>query len=122
MIKEFRDFINRGSELDLAVAVIIGAAFGAIIASLVADIITPLIGVILGGINLAGQTITIGQASIGWGNFVQAIINFVIVAFVMFLIVRTANRMKKEAPATPVAPTPDQKLLTEIRDLLKAGR
>ena len=122
MIKEFRDFVNRGNVLDLAVAVIIGVAFGAIVASLVGDIITPLIGLALGGINFAGQTITIGEAKIGWGNFVQAVINFLIVAFVMFLIVRAANKMQKEAPETPVAPSAEEKLLVEIRDALRAMR
>jgi len=122
MIKEFREFIIKGNVLDLAVAVIIGGAFGAIISSLVADIITPIIGLIMGGVDFAGLAFTVGEASIGYGNFIQAIINFLIIAFVLFLIVRAANAAKKEeeaAPAAPPEPTNEEKLLAEIRDLLK---
>ena len=122
MLKEFRDFISKGNVLDLAIAVIIGVAFGAIITSLVNDIIMPIIGVILGGVNFAGLAVTIGKAAIGYGNFIQAIVNFLIVAFVIFLIVRTLNNMQKkpaEKPAAPLAPPEDVQLLTEIRDLLK---
>src|SRR5262245_21685483 len=122
MLKEFRDFINRGNVMDLAVAVIIGAAFGAIVTSLVNDIIMPIIGVIIGGIDFSGLALTIGSATIGYGNFLQAIVNFLIIAFVVFLLVRTINQLrKKEAdkPADPPAPTTEEKLLTEIRDLLK---
>jgi large conductance mechanosensitive channel len=120
MLKEFRDFINRGNVMDLAIAVIIGGAFGAIVTSLVADIITPIIGVILGGINFAGQTINVGEAAIGYGNFIQAIINFLIVAWVIFLLVKAVNSMKKpQAAPPPPGPTAEEKLLTEIRDLLK---
>ena len=124
MIKEFREFIAKGNVLDLAVAVIIGGAFGAIVTSLVNDIIMPLIGVILGGTDFTTLAITVGDASITYGNFIQAIINFLIIAFVIFLIVRTANNMKKEEEAKP-APPPGpsaEDLLKEIRDLLKAGR
>ncbi len=120
MIKEFREFIAKGNVLDLAVAVIIGGAFGAIVTSLVNDIIMPLIGVILGGTDFTTLAITVGDASITYGNFIQAIINFLIIAFVIFLIVRTANNMKKEeAPAPPAGPTTEE-LLVQIRDLLKA--
>ena len=122
MWQEFKAFIQRGNVLDLAVAVIIGGAFGAIINSLVADIITPLIGVISGGVDFAGLAITVGEASIGYGNFIQAIINFLIIAFVLFLIVRAANAAQKEeeaAPAAPPEPSNEEKLLAEIRDLLK---
>jgi large conductance mechanosensitive channel len=123
MLKEFGDFINRGNVLDLAVAVIIGGAFTAIVNSLVNDIITPILGLFLGGINFAGLAITVGQAVIGYGNFIQAIINFLIIAFVIFLMVRQINRFKpakEPAPAPPPEPSAEEKLLAEIRDLLKA--
>lgn len=122
MLKEFRAFIAKGNVLDLAVAVIIGGAFGAIVTSLVNDIIMPLIGVILGGVDFTGLAIQVQDATITYGNFIQAIINFLIIAFVIFMIVRTANNMKKEeeaAPAPPPGPTTEE-LLMQIRDLLKA--
>ena len=123
MIREFREFIMRGNVIDLAVAVIIGGAFTAIINSLVADIIMPIIGVILGGVDFTSLAITVGEAVITYGNFIQAIINFLLIALVLFLIIRAMNRMsrkKVEAPAVPPAPTVEEKLLTEIRDLLRA--
>lgn len=122
MLKEFRDFINRGNVIDLAVAVILGAAFTAIINSLVNDIIMPLIGVLLGGIDFSSLSVTIGSAVIAYGMFIQAIVNFLIIAWVVFLIVRALNKMQKPkpaAPAEPVLPSEEIKLLTEIRDLLK---
>jgi large conductance mechanosensitive channel len=119
MLKEFRDFINRGSVIDLAVAVIIGGAFTAIVNSLVNDIIMPLIGVILGGVDFTAIVITVGNANIGLGNFFQAIINFLIIAWVVFLMVRAINRISKKKEAAPAAPPADVVLLTEIRDLLK---
>ncbi len=121
MWKEFRDFINRGNVIDLAVAVILGGAFTAIVNSLVADIIMPIIGVLLGGVDFTSLAITVGDANITYGNFIQAIINFLLIAFVIFLIVRSLNRMKKPAPpAAPPGPTKEEVLLTEIRDLLRA--
>lgn len=102
MLKEFKEFAMRGNVLDLAVAVIIGGAFGKIIASLVNDVLMPLIGLVLGGVNFSDLAITIGEASIKYGAFIQSIIDFVIVAFVIFMIVRTMNRMKKPAPAPAV--------------------
>ncbi len=122
MIQEFKAFIAKGNVLDLAVAVIIGGAFGAIVTSLVNDIIMPLIGVILGGTDFTTLAITVKDASITYGNFIQAIINFLIIAFVIFMIVRTANNAKKkeeEKPAAPKGPSTED-LLIEIRDLLKA--
>ena len=98
MLKEFKDFALRGNVMDLAVAVIIGGAFGKIIASLVNDVLFPVIGLILGGINLAEKAFTVGSAVVKWGAFVQTIIDFTIIAFVIFLIVRTMNRMKKIEP------------------------
>ena len=122
MLREFGDFIKRGNVLDLAVAVIIGGAFGAIVTSLVNDIIMPIIGVILGGVDFSGLAVNVGEASIMYGNFIQAIINFLIIAWVIFMIVRAAKRFEKEAPAPPAVPPADVVLLTEIRDLLKNSR
>ena len=98
MLKEFRDFAMRGNVIDLAVGVIIGGAFGKIVASLVNDILFPLIGLLLGGVNLAEKAVTVGSAVVKWGSFVQSIIDFTIIAFVIFLIIRTMNRMQKPAP------------------------
>lgn len=129
MLKEFREFISRGNVIDLAVAVIIGAAFTAIVTSLVNDIVTPILGIFLGGVNFSSLSITIGQAAINYGNFIQAIINFLIVAWVIFMIVRSLNQLqrrfsqpKEEAPPPPPEPSAEVKLLTEIRDLLRSSR
>ena len=127
MLKEFREFISRGNVMDLAVAVVIGAAFAGVVTSLVNDIITPIIGVFLGGIDFSGLAITVGEAAITYGNFIQAIINFLIIALVIFMIVRTINQIKrrfereKEDPAAPAEPSAQEKLLMEIRDLLRAN-
>ena len=125
MLKEFGNFIKRGNVLDLAVAVIIGGAFGAIVTSLVNDIIMPLIGIILGGVDFTALSVQVGEATLTYGNFIQAIINFLAIAFVIFLLIRTIKNMEKQeppAPAAPPAPSAEEKLLTEIRDLLKNGR
>lgn len=122
MLKEFRDFLNKGNVIDLAVAVIIGVAFGAIVNSLVNDIIMPLIGILLGGLDFSLLTITVGDAVVGYGLFLQAIVNFLVISFVVFLVVRSYNRLQKkeeEAPAAPPTPSAEEVLLTEIRDLLK---
>src|SRR6185436_10263519 len=103
MLKEFRDFAMRGNVLDLAVAVIIGGAFGKIITSLVNDVLMPLIGVALGGLNFSDLAFTVRGAVVMWGAFVQSIVDFIIVAFVIFMLVRTMNRMKKPEPVA--APT-----------------
>jgi large conductance mechanosensitive channel len=103
MLKEFKEFAMRGNVMDLAIAVIIGGAFGKIIASLVNDILMPLIGLLLGGLSFSGLAVTVGEASINYGLFIQAIVDFVIVAFVIFLMVRMMNRMKKPEPVA--APT-----------------
>lgn len=92
MLKEFREFIAKGNVLELAVAVIIGVAFGAIVTSLVDDIIMPVVGVIIGGVNFSNLTINIGEAAIRYGNFIQAAINFLIVALVLFLVIKAYNR------------------------------
>jgi large conductance mechanosensitive channel len=129
MLKEFREFISRGNVIDLAVAVVIGTAFTAIVTSLVNDIITPILGIFMGGVDFTKLAVTVGAAAITYGNFIQAIINFVIVAFVIFLMVRTINQIKhrfekEKVEQTPAAPEPtaEERLLMEIRDLLKANR
>jgi len=123
MLKEFREFILRGNVIDLAVAVVLGAAFTAIVNSLVNDIIMPIIGVILGGVDFSALSVTVGSAVIAYGLFIQAIVNFVIIGFVLFLVVRSINQLKrrteKEQAAAPPEPSSEEKLLTEIRDLLK---
>ena len=136
MLKEYRDFINRGNVVDLAVAVIIGLAFGAVVNSLVNDIVMPPIGLLLGGvdfsnifISLTGQSYPTlaaakeaGAATLNIGVFLNAVINFLIVSFVIFLLVRQINKMKRveeAAPAPPPEPSAEEKLLAEIRDLLK---
>lgn len=106
MLKEFKEFVMRGNVLDLAVAVIIGGAFGKIISSLVNDILMPLIGLVLGGVNFSELAFTVGEAVVKWGAFVQAIVDFIIIAFVIFTIIKGANAAKKkEAPAPPAEPT-----------------
>lgn len=105
MLKEFKEFAMRGNVLDLAVAVIIGGAFGKIVSSLVNDVLMPIIGLIMGGVNFSELAITIGEASIKYGAFIQAIIDFIIVAFVIFMIVRAMNRMTRQEPAPAPAPT-----------------
>lgn len=103
MLKDFKAFIMRGSVLDLAVAVIIGGAFGKIVASLVSDILMPLIGLIIGGIDFSGLAFTVGSAKVTYGNFINNVIDFLIIAFAIFLVVRGANSLKKPAPVA--APT-----------------
>ncbi|NOY98698.1 MAG: large conductance mechanosensitive channel protein MscL [Chloroflexi bacterium] len=105
MLKEFREFVMRGNVLDLAVAVIIGGAFGKIIGSLVNDILMPLIGLAMGGIDFSGLSITIGEAVIAYGAFIQTVVDFLIIAFVIFLIVKSAKSLKREAPAAPAEAT-----------------
>jgi len=129
MWSEFKTFAMRGNVIDLAVGVIIGGAFGKIVSSFVNDVVMPPIGLLTGGVDFADQSLVL-QAAVGdapavaikYGSFINAIVDFVIVAFVIFLAVRGMNRMmRKEAekPAPPPGPTPDQALLAEIRDLLK---
>ncbi len=124
MLKEFRDFLSRGNVIDLAVAVIIGGAFGAIIKSLVDDIIMPLIGVLLGGVDFASLSFQVGDAVVLYGSFIQAIVNFIVIALVIFLMVRSYNNLqeaqKTEEEAAPPEPSEEVVLLAEIRDLLQA--
>ncbi len=123
MIKEFKAFAMRGNVVDLAVAVIIGGAFGKIVASLVADVVMPIVGLLLGGVNFTGLSITVGDAVIKYGAFIQAIVDFLIIAWVIFLALKALSKVKKaEPPAAPAPPPPQEVLLTEIRDLLKKGR
>lgn len=106
MFKEFREFVMRGNVLDLAVAVIIGVAFGQIITSLVDDILMPLIGLLMGGVDFSGLAFTVGNAVVTWGNFIQAIVDFLIVAIIIFMIVKAANSLeRKEKDVPPEAPT-----------------
>ncbi|QPC82338.1 large conductance mechanosensitive channel protein MscL [Phototrophicus methaneseepsis] len=125
MLKEFREFLMRGNVLDLAVGIIIGAAFTTIVNSVVEDIISPLIGVLTGGIDFSEVVIPLtGEASINLGNFINAVINFLIVGFVLFMIVRVANRLTRQQEeekaaeeAAPAEPTTDEKLLVAIEKL-----
>ena len=125
MIKEFRDFIAKGNVMDLAVGIIIGAAFTAIVTSLVDDLIQPLIGLIVGGLDFSGLSFGLGEAQFMYGNFITAVINFLIIAWVVFLLVKMVNRMKeaavgKEEEAAEEDPGPSEKdILIEIRDALK---
>ena len=123
--KEFKEFIAKGDVMSMAIGIIIGSAFTAIVTSVVNDIITPMMGLIMGGIDFKSIMIEVGDAQILVGNFLQAVINFLITAFVLFLVVKGLNQLKRKpkeeepaAPAEPVIPE-DVKLLTEIRDLLK---
>lgn len=122
LIGEFKTFITRGNVLDLAVGIIVGGAFTAIVTSLVNDILMPFIGVILGGVNFASLSITFKGASIGYGAFIQAVINFLLIALTVFVLIKTINSMtkKKEEKKEPAKPEENIVLLTEIRDLLKA--
>ena len=127
MVDEFKQFIARGNVVDLAVGVVIGTAFGKIVTSLVEDVIMPPIGWILGRIDFAGLKVMLGATqkgpvSINYGNFLQAMVNFFIIAAVIFLVVKAVNRfLRREAakPSVPPAPTREEVLLAEIRDLLK---
>lgn len=119
-IGDFQDFISRGSVVDLAVGVAVGGAFTAIVNSLVDDIVMPIVGAILGGVDFASLSIQVGDATIAYGSFIQAIITFLIIALVMFWLIRVVNRFWRRREAEPAAPPPDVVLLTEIRDLLKS--
>jgi large conductance mechanosensitive channel len=129
MMKEFREFALRGNVMDIAVGIIIGAAFGKIISSFVANVLMPPIGILLGHVNFSDLNIILKQATpespavvLGYGMFIQALVDFVIVAFAIFIIIKGMNSMKKkqaEAPEAPAEPPVQEKLLAEIRDLLK---
>jgi large conductance mechanosensitive channel len=122
LLKEFKTFALKGNVLDLAIGVIIGAAFGKIVSSLVSDIIMPVIGLLLGGVNLSGLDATIGDATLTYGVFLQTVVDFLIVSFSIFMFIRTLNRFKRKEETKaeePPAPSKEELLLTEIRDLLK---
>jgi large conductance mechanosensitive channel len=121
MLKEFKEFISKGNAIDLAIGVIIGLAFGAIVNSIVADFLMPLIGIIIGGIDFSGLTVKVGGAVLPYGKLIQSIINFIIIAFVLFLLVKLITKFKSSKVEAPAPPTKDQELLTEIRDLLKSN-
>jgi large conductance mechanosensitive channel len=128
LFQEFKEFAVKGNVIDMAVGVIVGAAFGKIVTSLVGDVIMPPIGVLLGGMDFSSLAVTIHEAAdgkpvvIAYGKFIQTVVDFRIVAFVIFMAIKGINKLKRPAPAAPDAPptyTKDQELLIEIRDLLK---
>ena len=121
-MQEFKQFIARGNVMDMAVGVIIGGAFSSITTSLINDIIMPLLGIFTGSISFASLSVEVGSAVIAYGSLLQAVLNFLVMAFVVFCLVNTLNRLhrkKEEAPAPPPGPSPEEALLAEIRDLLK---
>ena len=130
MGQEFKAFVMRGNVVDLAVGVVIGAAFGRIVTSLVGDVIMPPIGIMLGGVDFSQLAWVLKPAVgdkpavvLGIGKFLQTIVDFLVVAFVIFLVVKAVNRMRREEPAPPPpGPSPTERLLGEIRDLLRQGR
>ncbi len=129
VLKEFKEFAMRGNVIDLAIGIVIGAAFGKIVTSLVADVIMPPLGLLIGGVNFTDLKIVmkaaVGDApavTLNYGNFLQVIFDFLIVAFAIFLLIKGINRFKKKEeakPAAPATPSNEEKLLMEIRDLLK---
>jgi len=133
IVKEFKEFAIKGNVVDLAVGVIIGAAFGKIVASFVADIIMPPLGLLIGQVNFSDLAVILKPAGdaehpavvLTYGKFIQAIIDFTIVAFSIFVAVKGINRLRRSeaaAPSVPPAPTREEQLLTEIRDVLKEGK
>jgi len=125
MLNEFKNFAMRGNVVDMAVGIIIGAAFGKIVSSLVSDVIMPPIGMILGNVDFSDLVLTLGEgeaaATLNYGLFINTVINFVIVAFAIFMLIKGLNSMKQKEeakPAAPAKPSAEETLLTEIRDLL----
>lgn len=127
MLQEFKDFAMKGNVVDMAVGVIIGGAFGKIVSSVVADVIMPPIGLLMGGVDFTKLAITLKEAvdektpavMLNYGNFIQTVVDFTIVAFAIFMAIKMMNKLKK-AEVAPPAPTKEELLLTEIRDLLKS--
>ncbi len=129
MIKEFRDFAMRGNVVDMAVGIVIGAAFGKIVTSFVNDVLMPPIGMLLGGVDFSDLAVTLKEASgdvaavsLNYGSFVQTVVDFLIIAFAIFMVIKAMNSLKKKeeaAPAEPPKPSAEEALLAEIRDLLK---
>jgi large conductance mechanosensitive channel len=130
MGQEFKAFVMRGNVLDLAVGVVIGAAFGKIVSSFVGDILMPPIGLLVGGVDMSHVGVTLKAAAgdkpavvLGIGKFLQSVVDFLIIAFAIFLVVKAVNRMRREEPPpAPPAPSATEQLLAEIRDLLRARR
>jgi large conductance mechanosensitive channel len=119
IVREFREFAVKGNVMDLAVGVIIGAAFGKIVSSFVEDLVMPLIGTLLGGLDFSGLAIKVGTATIKYGKFLQTCLDFLIIAWVVFLMVKAVNRLRQAEPPAPAAPPKQEVLLAEIRDLLR---
>jgi large conductance mechanosensitive channel len=119
LLKEFREFAIKGNVVDLAVGVIIGTAFGKIVSSLVADIIMPLIGIIIGGIHYEDLVLEFGDAQITYGKFIENLIDFIVIAFVIFMMVKLINRFRRQEEPKAAPPPRQEQLLEEIRDLLK---
>jgi large conductance mechanosensitive channel len=121
---EFREFAVKGNVVDLAVGVIVGGAFGKIVASLVNDVVMPFLGTLIGGIDFSGLALTVGSAKIAYGKFIQTCVDFLIVAWAIFIAVKVINRLKRGEgqQAAPPAPPRQEQLLEEIRDLLKERR
>ena len=119
MISEFKEFAMKGSMIDMAVGIIIGAATGKVVSALVDSVIMPVVGVIMGGVDFSSLSIKVGEAAVGYGAFIQAIIDFIIVAFVIFMLLKFINNLKKNAEDDATSPAEDVELLREIRDLLK---
>ncbi|MNB81324.1 Large-conductance mechanosensitive channel [compost metagenome] len=123
MWKEFKAFAFKGNVLDLAIGVVIGAAFGKIVSSIVQDLITPLIGILFGGLDFKGLSLKYGDSIITYGNFIQSVIDFLLISASIFLFVKLLSKFQKSSPKeepAPPAPSKEEVLLTEIRDLLKA--
>lgn len=118
-LADFKSFAMRGNVVDLAVAVVVGGAFGKIVTSLVDNIIMPMVGILLGGVDFTGWAVTVGQATIFYGKFVQSIVDFLVIAFVIFLALRMLTRQRAKEEAQPSEPPEEVRLLREIRDELK---
>ena len=119
IVREFREFAVKGNVMDLAVGVIIGAAFGKIVGSLVEDVVMPVIGVLMGGLDFSTLAVKIGSATLKYGKFLQTCLDFLIIAWAIFVAVKLISRLRREEPAAPAAPPRQEVLLEEIRDLLK---
>jgi len=129
MMQEFKTFAMRGNVVDMAVGIILGGAFGKIVSSFVADVIMPPIGLLIGGVNFTSLSVTMKEAvgdaaavTLNYGKFIQSVVDFLIIAFTIFMVIKIMNKMKKkeeQAPASPPPPSNEETLLTEIRDLLK---
>ncbi|WP_411728457.1 large-conductance mechanosensitive channel protein MscL [Methyloglobulus sp.] len=127
MLKEFKEFAIQGNMIDMAVGIIVGAAFGKIVSSFVADVVMPPIGVMVGGVDFTKLAVTLKEAAgdvpavtLNYGNFIQTLVDFTIVAFAIFMVIKLINKLKKAEAAAPPEPTKEELLLTEIRDLLKS--